>query len=64
MLKKSFCQTKNEFKLLKAFCVGGAFCLVGQALLNRTSLPPAKILVGFVVSGVVLGVAGGLCAAS
>ena len=58
MLKKSFCQTKNEFKLLKAFCVGGAFCLVGQALLNRTSLPPAKILVGFVVSGVVLGAAG------
>ena len=46
------------FKLLKAFCVGGAFCLVGQTLLNRTSLPPAKILVGFVVSGVVLVAAG------
>ena len=32
--------------------------MVGQALLNRTSLPPAKILVGFVVSGVVLVAAG------
>lgn len=46
------------FKLLKAFCVGGAICLVGQAFLNRTSLPPAKILVGFVVFGVVLGAVG------
>lgn len=45
-------------KLLKAFCVGGLICLIGQALLNRTSLPPAKILVGFVVAGVVLGCAG------
>lgn len=42
-------------KLLKAFLVGGFICLIGQALLNRTSLPPAKILVGFVVLGVILG---------
>ncbi len=41
--------------LLKSFIVGGLICLIGQLLLNRTSLPPAKILVGFVVCGVILG---------
>lgn len=45
-------------KILKAFCVGGFICLVGQLLLNRTSLSPAKILVGFVVCGVILGALG------
>ena len=38
--------------------MGGLFCVVGQVLLNRTSFPPAKILVGFVVAGVVLGAIG------
>ena len=44
--------------LVKAFIVGGTICLIGQIILNRTSLPPAKILVGFVVVGVVLGAVG------
>ena len=39
---------------LKAFFVGGAICLVGQALIDFTKLTPARILVSFVVSGVVL----------
>lgn len=39
---------------LKAFLVGGAICLVGQLLIDCTKLTPARILVSFVVSGVVL----------
>ena len=41
---------------LKAFLVGGAICAVGQVLLDRTK--PARILVGFVCIGVVLGALG------
>lgn len=43
---------------LYAFLVGGAFCLVGQILIDKTSLTPAKILTGYVVVGVVLGALG------
>ncbi len=39
---------------LKAFVVGGAICLVGQILIDYTKLTPARILVSFVVAGVVL----------
>ena len=42
-------------ELLKAFLVGGAFCAVGQVLIDYTKLTPARILVGYVVAGVVLG---------
>ena len=40
---------------LKAFLVGGALCLIGQILMDKTKLPPARILVGYVVAGVILG---------
>lgn len=40
---------------LKAFVVGGLICLVGQFLIDYTKLTPARILVMFVVLGVVLG---------
>ena len=40
---------------LKAFLCGGLFCLVGQILIDKTKLTPARILVAYVVSGVVLG---------
>ena len=43
------------FALGKAFLVGGLICLCGQILIDRTSLTPGKILVLFVVCGVVLG---------
>lgn len=43
---------------LKAFVVGGAICLVGQLLIDYTKLTPARILVSFVVAGVVLGALG------
>lgn len=40
--------------LLKAFLVGGVFCAIGQVLIDCTALTPARILVGYVVSGVIL----------
>lgn len=43
---------------LKAFLIGGAICVVGQLLMDYTKLTPARILVLFVVSGVVLGALG------
>ena len=39
----------------KAFLVGGLICVIGQLLIDRTALTPGKILVLFVVCGVVLG---------
>lgn len=39
---------------LKAFLIGGALCLIGQLLIDFTKLTPARILVGYVVSGVIL----------
>ena len=38
----------------KAFLVGGILCVVGQLLIDVTHLTPARILVGYVVAGVVL----------
>jgi stage V sporulation protein AE len=43
---------------LWAFIIGGAFCVVAQILLDKTSLTPARILVGYVVAGVFLGAVG------
>ena len=40
---------------LKAFLVGGFLCLIGQILIDKTKLTPARILVGYVVVGVILG---------
>lgn len=39
---------------LWAFVVGGGICLIGQVLIDRTGLTPARILTGYVVAGVVL----------
>ena len=43
---------------LWAFLVGGAFCLIGQILIDRTKLTPARILTGYVVVGVILSALG------
>lgn len=43
---------------LRAFAVGGLLCLVGQVLIDRTKLTPARILTSYVVAGVVLGALG------
>ena len=40
---------------LKAFLVGGLICVIGQLLIDWTKLTPARILVSFVVIGVILG---------
>ncbi len=43
---------------IKAFMVGGAFCVIAQLLIDRTKLTPARILVAYVVAGVLLGAVG------
>lgn len=43
---------------LKTFAIGGALCAVGQILIDRTKLTPARILSAYVVSGVLLGAVG------
>lgn len=49
---------ETALTLLKAFAVGGAICTVGQLLIDLTRLTPAKILVSFVIIGVILGAVG------
>lgn len=43
---------------LKAFAVGGVLCAIGQILIDKTKLTPARILTVYVVAGVVLGAVG------
>ncbi len=43
---------------LKAFLIGGLLCLIGQILIDKTMLTPARILVSYVVIGVLLGAMG------
>ena len=45
-------------QLVRAFLVGGALCTVAQILIDKTKLTPARILVIYVVSGVILGAIG------
>ena len=45
-------------EFVKAFFVGGLLCLLGQILIDKTSLTPARILVSYVVIGVVLSAIG------
>lgn len=41
-----------------AFLIGGLICVIGQILIDKTKLTPARILVGYVVAGVVLSAVG------
>lgn len=41
--------------LLKAFAIGGLICVIGQILIDKTKLTPARILVIFVTTGAILG---------
>lgn len=43
---------------LKAFIIGGILCVIGQILIDKTKLTPARILVSYVVAGVLLGAVG------
>lgn len=46
------------YAVLRAFLCGGVLCLIGQILIDKTSLTPAKILTCYVVAGVILGAVG------
>ena len=45
-------------KYILAFAIGGIFCVIAQLLIDKTALTPARILVSYVVSGVILGAVG------
>ncbi len=52
---KNICEEKViDLKFILAFVIGGLICVVGQILIDKTQLTPARILVAFVVLGVVL----------
>jgi stage V sporulation protein AE len=46
------------WEYVKAFLAGGLLCVIGQVLIDKTRLTPAKILVSYVVAGVLLGAVG------
>ena len=50
-----FLQNINYMQLFNCFWVGGLICIIGQILIDKTKLTPARILVTFVTTGVVLG---------
>ena len=45
-------------EFVKAFIVGGSLCVIGQILIDFTKITPARIMVLFVVAGVILGILG------
>ena len=50
-----FWQNFDWMLLLRCFIVGGLICVIGQILIDKTKLTPAKILVIFVTTGAILG---------
>ena len=50
-----FIQSIDWMQLLRCFVVGGLICIVGQILIDKTKLTPARILVTFVTLGAILG---------
>ena len=50
-----FLQYVDWMQLLRCFVVGGLICVIGQILIDKTKLTPARILVIFVTTGVILG---------
>ena len=46
------------WSLIKAFLVGGAICTIGQIFVMKTKVTPARILVGYIVAGVILSAIG------
>ena len=50
-----FLQSIDWMQLLRCFIIGGLICIVGQILIDKTKLTPARILVVFVTLGVILG---------
>ncbi len=54
-MKMEFLQSMDWLGLLKCFIVGGIICVIGQVLIDKTKLTPARILVLFVTVGAILG---------
>ena len=50
-----FFQNLDWIMLIKSFVVGGIICIIGQVLIDKTKLTPARILVAFVTTGCILG---------
>lgn len=50
-----FLQNFDWMQLLRCFVVGGIICIIGQILIDKTKLTPARILVLFVTVGAILG---------
>ncbi len=50
-----FIQSIDFMQLLRCFVVGGIICIIGQILIDKTKLTPARILVVFVTTGAILG---------
>lgn len=50
-----FIQSIDYMQLLRCFIVGGIICIIGQILIDKTKLTPARILVVFVTTGAILG---------
>lgn len=51
----NFLQSLDWMQILRAFVVGGLICVIGQILIDKTKLTPARILVIFVTAGAILG---------
>ena len=51
-------EATTDMEYVKAFIIGGILCAIGQILMDKTKLTPARILVLYVVAGVVLGALG------
>ena len=50
-----FINSIDWMQLLRCFTVGGTLCIIGQILIDKTKLTPARILVAYVTTGVILG---------
>ena len=55
LLKFKKGKNMDYYMILKAFLVGGTICVIGQILIDKTKLTPARILVTFVTLGAILG---------
>ena len=52
---ENFFNNLDWMQIMRAFVVGGLICIVGQILIDKTKLTPARILVAYVTLGAILG---------
>ena len=52
---ENFFNNLDWMQIIRAFIVGGLICIVGQILIDKTKLTPARILVSYVTLGAILG---------